>query len=257
MYVPCGKCAFCLATRRSDWSTRVQYEHKLHDGASFVTLTYADSSLVVKRGRPQLVKSDLQKWFKRVRRAGFAFRYYAVGEYGSRTLRPHYHVLVFGSVPEDVIRSSWTKGIVHIGKVNAKTINYCLKYVVNSKGRFMRSGRVAPFALMSRKPGLGANYLTKAMVRWHQSGRKNYCLVDGEKRHLPRFYKEKIFSKLDRVRIAVRDGRKAEDSLRKRLLEIDVPVSSEYPLGALSYHEHQLRIAASRVLDKHRKNLTI
>lgn len=253
--VPCGRCAFCLATRRSDWSSRLYYERKLWVSSSFVTLTYADHALTFRRGRSQLVKSDLQKWFKRVRKAGYKFRYYAVGEYGFHTYRPHYHILIFGYVPEKTIRDCWPKGLVHIGKVSTASTSYCLKYVVNSKHRGMRSGRTAPFSVMSRKPGLGANYLSKAMIAWHKSGRKNYMLVDGQKVHLPRYYKGKIFSKIDHVRIAVRDARAAIESLRAKLRKLNIKQSSAYPLGALSYHEEQMQIAATRILSSNRKNL--
>jgi len=253
--VPCGRCAFCMATRKSDWSSRLYYERKQHVCSSFVTLTYAEPHLRFRSGVSQLSVSDLQKWFKRVRKAGYKFRYFAVGEYGSHTFRPHYHILIFGHVPEDVIRKSWTNGIVHIGKVSVASTSYCLKYVVNSKHRGMRNGRTAPFATMSRKPGLGANYLSQAMIAWHRSGRKNYMLIDGQKVHLPRYYKGKIFSKIDHVRIAVRDSRAAIESLRAKLAKLKIKVSSAYPLGALSYHEEQMQIAATRILSTNRKNL--
>lgn len=249
IYVPCGRCAFCMATRKSDWSSRLYYEKRLHVHSLFITLTYAGPHLVWRSGVPQLCKNDLQKFFKRVRKAGYRLRYFAVGEYGSHTFRPHYHILLFGYVPEQAIRKAWNKGIVHIGKVSFESTAYCLKYVVNSKGRFMRSGRTAPFCTMSRKPGLGANYLTKAMIEWHKSGRKNYMLVDGQKVHLPRYYKGKIFSKIDHVRIAVRDGRAAIESLRKKLFKL------KRHSNPLEYHEEQMRRAAMRIIQSNRKNL--
>lgn len=258
--VPCGKCAFCLATRRSDWSTRLEYEAKKWLDKKFITLTYADPHLYFLNGISQLHKPHLQNYFKRLRKAGYRLRYYAVGEYGSKTYRPHYHVLLFGSIPENVLRKSWEFGNVHIGQVTAASVSYCLKYVVNGRAKGMRIGRVRPYATMSRKPGLGANYLTSQMIRWHQSKRKNYVLVDGQKRHLPRYYKDKIFSKIDRVRIAVRDQKAAFESLRRELFELGqrgIVVSKVYPRGALSYLEEQRRIAARRILDKNRKNLTI
>lgn len=225
--------------------------------SSFVTLTYADAHLTFRSGVSQLVKSDLQKWFKRVRKAGYKFRYYAVGEYGSHTYRPHYHILVFGHVPEKVIRKSWQKGLVHIGKVSSASVMYCLKYVINSRWKGYRNGRVAPWSTMSRKPGLGANYLSKQIVVWHKSDRKNYIIIDGEKRHLPRYYKEKIFSKIDRVRIAVRDSKRAAERERKYLKSLNIKVSKAYPLGAVSYYEEQKLIAARSIMDKSRKQLTI
>lgn len=255
--VPCGSCGFCLATRKSDWSTRLEYEARKWLDSKFVTLTYADNELYYLNGISQLHKPHFQNYFKRLRKAGYKLRYFLVGEYGSKTYRPHYHIILFSNVPEDFLRKEWPHGHVHIGQVEQASIAYCLKYVVNGRGKGMRFGRVRPFATMSRKPGIGANYLSPQMKAWHLSGRKNYVDINGQKRHLPRYYKEKIFSKIDRVRIAVRDQKKAEDDLRRRLLQTEIDVSVAYPLGALSYIEEQNRIAEVRVRDKTRKNLTI
>lgn len=205
IYVPCGRCAFCTATKRSDWALRLHYESKLHVGSSFVTLTYADPHLVWNHGSSQLSKRHLQLFFKRLRKAGHKLRYYAVGEYGARTFRPHYHVILFSDVADDLIRCAWTYGQVHIGTVSQASVMYCLGYCINGSSWKMRSGRERPFSLMSRRPGLGANYMTAQMIEWHRSGRKSYALLDGKKRHLPRYYRDRIFSKIDRVRISVRD----------------------------------------------------
>lgn len=252
MVVPCGRCAFCAATRRSDWATRLEYESKLHVVKKFVTLTYANPHLTWCHGVPQLVKADLQKWFKRVRKAGAKFRYYAVGEYGSHTYRPHYHVLVFGDVSDDVIRLSWKFGTVHIGTVTQASINYCLGYMVNKRWTHCHN-RVAPFSLMSRKPGLGANYLSDAMIRWHRSGRKNYVLADGAKRHLPRYYKVKIFSKIDLVRIAVRDQKAVFNNMVKWIRH---PKRMRM-CDPLRYRDEQIKRLAQSIRRSSKENLTI
>jgi len=260
---PCGRCAFCGATKRSDWALRLHYEQKLHYGSKFVTLTYANNELTWSKNVPQLNKRDVQLYLKRLRKAGHKFRYFLVGEYGSQTFRPHYHIILFGDVPDKAIEKAWGKGHCHIGKVTSASIMYCLGYIVNGKGWKMKHHRTPPFTTMSRGrgkiKGLGFNYLTPAMIAWHKSERKNYAIIDGEKRHLPRYYKEKLFSKIDRVRIAVRDARASEERLRKKLFELSrtITVSKAYPRGALSYHEQQMRIAAKRIRDKTRKNLTI
>lgn len=262
--VPCGSCAFCAATKRSDWALRLHYESKKHYGSKFVTLTYSNNNLTYDSGSPQLVKSDLQKWFKRVRKAGYKMRYYAVGEYGSKTYRPHYHIIVFGDIPEAVLRKAWSFqnkktgkyyaiGHAHIGSVTEASIMYCLGYIVNGKGWRMRHKRVAPFTVMSRRPGLGANYLTKAMVDWHKSDRKNYALLDGQKRHLPRYYKVKIFSKVDMVRIAVRDQK---EQFKKMLAWVRSPAMMKMR-DPLAYRDEQRRILAKRIKLKCKENLTI
>lgn len=252
MVVPCGKCAFCAVTRRSDWSTRLMYEAKQHLVKKFVTLTYANPHLTWNHGNPQLVKADLQKWFKRVRKAGAKIRYFAVGEYGSETYRPHYHVLLFGKCSDTLIRKSWPLGQVHIGTVTQASVNYCLGYLVN-KGPLHYHNRVAPFVLMSRKPGLGANYLSAAMIRWHKSGRKNYALVDGVKRHLPRYYKTKIFSKIDLVRIAVRDSK----AMFKREVEwLRSPEMAKLE-NPLKYRAEQRKALAQKIRFHSKENLII
>jgi len=58
-----------------------------------LNLTYDDAHLP-KHG--QLHKDHLQKFFKRLRKAGFKFRYVASGEYGDETRRPHFHIALFG-----------------------------------------------------------------------------------------------------------------------------------------------------------------
>lgn len=249
--VPCGCCGFCLATRRSDWIFRLWQEHKQHLDAHFITLTYANPHLTWRNGNPQLVKADLQKWFRCVRDAGYRIRYFAVGEYGSETLRPHYHVLLFGSVPETFIRKSWDKGLVHIGQVTQSSVAYCTSYVVNSKVWHMKKNRTAPFATMSLKPGIGSNYLTPSMKEWHLSGLKNYVVLDGNKRHLPRFYKEKLFSKINRIRISNRAQRDSLENLRKELYSM-----RNYP-NALEYRDEMLRNASVRIKSKAKQKLIL
>jgi len=266
--VPCGHCPFCAVTRRSDWATRLHYEAKKHYGSKFVTLTYSNNNMTWDHGVPQLNKRDLQLWFKRVRKAGYKFRYYAVGEYGSKTFRPHYHVLVFGDVPELVLKKAWAKqnrrtkkyyaiGHVHVGQVTSASVMYCLGYMVNGKSWKMKHHRVAPFNVMSRGrgkvKGLGSNYLSPAMIAWHRSGRKNYVLLDGEKRHLPRYYKTKIFSKVDLVRIAVRD----QKAVFKKMVEWIRHPKRMKMRDPLAYYEAQRLIAAKRIRMKCKENLTI
>lgn len=268
MVVPCGNCAFCAVTKRSDWALRLHYESKLHYGSKFVTLTYSDNNLTWDHGNSQLVKADLQNWFKRLRKAGHKFRYYAVGEYGSKTFRPHYHVIVFGDVPDEALTKAWSKynrktekhyplGHVHIGRVTQASIMYCLGYLVNARTWKMRHHRVRPFSLMSRGrgklKGLGSNYLTKEMIAWHKADRRNYAILDGVKRHLPRYYKVKIFSKIDLVRIAVRDQKMM---FKKQVALLRSPRWRDYK-DPLAMWAEQKKRAAQRIKAHSKSNLII
>jgi len=248
--VPCGQCVFCGATRRSDWAFRLRNEKKLHDQAQFVTLTYANHELTFRAGKSQLVKKDLQDWFKRLRKF-HKIRYYAVGEYGSKTGRPHYHVILFGSVPAESIRKTWTQGLVHIGQVNDQSIMYTLGYLTN-KSTTTAFRKEKPFTLMSRRPGLGSNYLTPSMIAWHKSGRKNYVIQDGQRKHLPRFYKGKIFSKIDHIRIA----NTAQKQTFKAMVDWIRHPSRAVMRDPLAYREEQKDRLAKKIKSKTKEILT-
>lgn len=192
--VPCGKCGSCRHNRRVEWSFRIKEELNHSIAAQFLTLTYTDDSLIWADAGPTLYKKHLQDWLKRLRKnTGQKVRYYAVGEYGTTTQRPHYHVILFGLRPKyypDLIET-WHHGHVHIGEVSEASIHYTTKYHVNFDKTV--EGRAPEFAVMSRKPGIGAQYVERA-ARWHQDSGNTYVINNGYSQRMPRYYKEKLFS---------------------------------------------------------------
>lgn len=70
----------------------VEFEHS--DFAYFLTLTYSDDMLTYERNRPILNKSDVDQFVKRMKNY-VDFRYFLTAEYGPKTLRPHYHMIIF------------------------------------------------------------------------------------------------------------------------------------------------------------------
>lgn len=208
--VPCGKCLACLSNKRNDWIFRLQQEFRAsRNGALFVTLTY-DWKHLPKDG--SLNKRDLQLFFKRLRQRdyGTRLRYYAVGEYGTKGNRPHYHILLFNA-DERLVRQSWELGIVHCGTVTPASVAYCTKYLVQPFSPV--KGLSAPFSVMSRGYGIGGHYLSDDVVRWHLSGDKNFAIVDRQKVRLPRYYRDKIWCRFsDKSRIQVKSKRFALSS---------------------------------------------
>lgn len=100
--VPCNHCAECVASRQMQLVQRCEVmlaDHYLF----FCTLTYNSQSLpYVKCSNgveiPYADISDLQKMFKRIRKAnlfGRNFSYFFVTERGSEKGRPHVHGLIF------------------------------------------------------------------------------------------------------------------------------------------------------------------
>ena len=54
---------------------------------------------------------------------------------------------------------------------------------------------------MSRRPGLGYQYL-ETHADWHKKDMKTYTEMNGFKKRLPRYYKEKFFDQHDRRMLA-------------------------------------------------------
>lgn len=152
----CGQCMPCRFNRRRVWTHRLMIEALVHPSASFVTLTYEE----VPDGG-SLVPKDLQLWLKRFREVRGPCRYYAVGEYGDQTERPHYHLALFGhdrECTEDVSRT-WGKGHVYVGTLTFHSAQYIAGYVtkkLTKRDDPRLGGRYPEFARMSLRPGIGA-----------------------------------------------------------------------------------------------------
>lgn len=199
--VPCSACYQCRLRRGAGWSLRLRYEEKVHSTAYFVTFTYDDDNLpVTDDGVVTLSKRHLQLYFKRLRkRHSNAIKYYACGEYGSNTYRPHYHCIMFGA-NEDLISLDWHYGHVRIDPCTPRTISYVCGYV-NKPRNVFEDGREKEFSLMSKK--LGINYLTDAKVNWHVNKMVGFAVLEGGiKTPLPRYFRDKIFDEQQKDVIA-------------------------------------------------------
>lgn len=202
-WVPCGKCNFCLKTKRAHWAHRLFQELKAAESAAFLTFTYADENLTydVQTKQPALEKCFVQNLLKRVRKhekrlGRNSVRYYFVGENGGQLGRPHYHGLLFNLHQDTLgkISDIWGKGFVHHGKVEPASIAYVSGYIIQEDGT--EGHRQFPFALMSK--GIGKSYLTPQMQRWHKRGKKGYAMQYGYHVPLSRYYKDKVFNRYEK-----------------------------------------------------------
>lgn len=154
--VPCGKCPACRARRISGWSFRLMEQEKISSSAHFITLTYDTKHVpITAKGFMQINKRDFQLFLKRLRKSHSTalnpIKYYAVGEYGGRTSRPHYHAIIFNA-ELDKIQPAWELGQVHYGSVTGASIGYTLKYM-SKKSRIPmheNDDRQKEFSLMSK-----------------------------------------------------------------------------------------------------------
>lgn len=190
-------------------------EEKISSSAYFITFTYATEHLpVTKNNLTSLDKRDVQLFFKRLRKSHTShphfkspIKYYCVGEYGTKSKRPHYHALIFNADIE-LIEAAWKKdgniiGDIYYGDVSGASVGYTLKYMSkqkqvksyrkNTQGMRVKDDRIPEFALMSK--GLGISYITENRKNWHLTDLHNrkYLRMDERKINMPRYYYQKIY----------------------------------------------------------------
>lgn len=191
--IPCGKCIECRLQYSRQWADRCVYEAMYYpeDQCWFCTLTYNNENIVDVNSEylpGTLVKKHFQDFMKRLRdheyrKNGNRIRFYACGEYGSKTFRPHYHVIIFGiqfrpdSLMEWTVSKSgkrqwrscylediWERGICTVSPMSWDTAAYTARYTLKkafkeySKELYEVNGLEPEFVLMSRKPGIGYQF---------------------------------------------------------------------------------------------------
>lgn len=174
---PCGRCVACRIKKRNEVATRIVLEMSQHARSLFVTLTYSPDHLP----EQGVIKADLQKYLKRLRASllgteySEGLRYFGCGEYGSRTHRAHYHLILFGldASYEQKVRDAWSLrgdplGHVHIGEAHAGAGKYVAKYAskgITTNKRIDRiqalEGKNPEFNIRSKHPALGHSTMEK------------------------------------------------------------------------------------------------
>lgn len=173
----CGQCMPCRFNKRRIWSERIMLEAGQYSDNTFVTLSYSDDMLP---HDGSVVPKHLQDWLKRLRRVWEPnkLRFFAVGEYGDSSLRPHYHAALFNfpncvhgqssySVRRDkcctycdIVASTWGKGNIFLGTLEPSSAGYVAGYVtkkLTNAGDPRLEGRHPEFARMSLRPGIGGD----------------------------------------------------------------------------------------------------
>jgi hypothetical protein len=167
------------------WTSRIMLEAKLHPVNSFWTFTYSDDNMLhTTKGLATLVPDHLTLFIKRLRfayqqRDGALLRFYAVGEYGDDSGRPHYHAALF-NFPSCVrgvtqprrdgvccevcswVGKLWGKGNVFAGQLEDASASYLAGYVTKKYTKADHpwlEGRAPEFARQSNKPGIGKDFI--------------------------------------------------------------------------------------------------
>lgn len=241
--VPCGQCIACRLNRAREWQVRIMHEKKMHKESCFLTLTYdQEHAPWVSDFRTTLYKPDVQGFMKRLRSyiSPVKVRFYLCGEYGEKKGRAHYHVCLMGFRPTDLVfykhtsagdlwisptlNKLWSNGHVIVANLDYDSAGYvaryCTKLLTGKASEWYKERNLVPeFALMSRRPGIGATWLEKFgnEVKEHHS-----VVAKGREMAPPRYYKDKIYDEMDRDIVRSRVVDKIVSQFKQARLDAEV-----------------------------------
>ena len=291
--IPCGHCIGCLLDRSRQWADRCMLEAKYHEKNCFITLTYDEDHInslsnydyvdsdgcINKSPFYSLDKVHLQKFFKRLRKRldkdDIKIRYFACGEYGSKTYRPHFHAIIFGYdfdadrvlyksnfrgdrlYNSPLLQSCWPYGFAVVADCTwdtcAYVARYCLKKRDNDLTEFYNTFGLDPeFVVMSRKPGIARQYYDDNRNDIYRFETIYIGDKDGSHRIRPPRYYDKLydlecpddFKRIKDKRYAAALQRKSDILDRTDLEYLDYLKVAEYN------HEKKTKIFKERSVEK-------
>ncbi len=205
------------------------HESRCHNSNAFTTLTYNDENLPSDRelGQPPtgtLVPRDLQLFLKKLRKEhGSGIKFFACGEYGPTTHRPHYHICFFNFSPPDLVPFSssptssssscllstssnleklWGKGFTLTGALTFQSAAYVARYITkkitgpNSEEHYQtldpRTGEIyqSEPEFTRQSNGIGKMHLKKYTSDIYDH---DHVILSGGKKVRPPRYYDKLY----------------------------------------------------------------
>lgn len=250
--VPCGKCIDCRLQYSREWADRCMLEMKYHDPDEcwFLTLTYDDEH-IRDYGHDifpgMLYKPDFQDFMKRLRDHIYRdyvrkIRFFACGEYGTQTFRPHYHAIIYGMPLKDMkllsyskkgfplytseyLNDIWKNGYVVVGKVSWDTCAYTARYVLKKASGikpddYIDQGLTPEFVLMSRKPGIGALYFDENYKKIYENDEIFFSGDAGGRKAKPPKYFDKRLEVIDEGWYKSIKSKRKDTAIATRILKL-------------------------------------
>jgi len=245
--VPCGTCILCRKEQARQWAMRITHEAAQHEENCFLTLTYDNDHLPDDGG---LRYRDLTLFWKRLRKHIGRLRYYAVGEYGDKSLRPHYHACLFGHAftenriyirdgdkplwTTQQLIDTWQQGHVSVGALNYGTASYTASYIhkkLNKKQQYVKVDETTgelirleqPRAFMSRGGRDGKGIASGWIEQWKRyTYDHDHVVMNGTPGKPAKYYDQKLkkeneplFNEIKKERMK-NQQKQTEEQLRAR-----------------------------------------
>ena len=211
--VPCNSCDECLLQRAKRKAAQLMiedYDRKDPEGSWFITLTYDDNHMPYnevwkdgklisveeslppknpyiydfKKDRSKCIKPfiDNLSYHAKTEYGDEKIMWFYCGEYGSQTMRPHFHMICFGlHIPITELKFyqqrdgytlyEWTKGaeiwkngFVTVGNFTPETAAYVAGYVLKKQSTkvknwyYTQQGKLPEYTGQSRYPAIGSHY---------------------------------------------------------------------------------------------------
>lgn len=224
--VGCGKCIICKIYRSSTWTNRLVDEAENWKKLSVIVLTYHDKYIAHSNNQVSVYYEDVKRYIARLRdnifreakkweninrknkgwpkmnkneekelREKHKIKYYCAEEYGGKTHRPHYHLVIYGLGRKDdekIINRNWHYGAVLWDIKNRPVTKEAVQYVAGYVQKKLYDGKYNTHYLENNQLP-PQNHMSQGIgIRTARKKRKDFTekmlTYDGGNRTIPRAY---------------------------------------------------------------------
>lgn len=243
--VGCGNCEECRRMKKREWTVRLQEEIK-YDKGQFITLTFSNEELhklETELGTNKAntiaktaVRRFLERWRKKYKKSVKHWLITELGHSETKKIgiiqkgseRIHLHGILFTNETNETINKLWKYGFTYTGKFcNNQTINYIVKYIIKAD---QEHKGYKPLILTSS--GIGKQYIktynaTQNIFK-HTDTNETYKLNNGNKTSLPIYYRNKLYTDIQREQLWINKLNKMERYING--IKYNVRTEEEYEI---------------------------
>lgn len=241
--IPCKKCLDCSLKYAREWALRCMLEAKQYKDNYFVTLTYDDSHIpdpipicnhstgeVIECISP-LVPEHFSSFVKKLRvhykrKYGHTgIRFFGCGEYGSESMRCHFHFIFFNLPIYDLkfwkrkrginyylsetLSKIWKNGYITVCEVTTKSAAYVARYQMKKQVKNQIEDLPPEFIRMSRRPGIGLKYFEDFYYNIYKT---DEIYHEGQKYRPPKYYDRKLGERYEKELEQIKETRRLYQS---------------------------------------------